>query len=367
MPEPLRPSSSSLPSTLLTGYPGFLASRLLPLLLQAGHRRVTALVQPHVMHQARQQLDRLEERAPGSGALVELIPGDLTRPDVVEKHQEVGRPSDVFHLAALYDLDVERDAAMAVNVQGTRNLLELAMERGSVERFHHVSTCYVSGRHPGTFREEDLDVGQTFNNHYEESKFLAELQVQRAAAEGLSCTIYRPSIVVGDSRTGETAKYDGPYNLLRWIGAQPLVAFTPRIPGMKGARLNVVPVDFLVAALVALSRRDDTRGRTFHLADHRPLEVRDFIRVSAAALGRKVVPVPLPLGAARRLMHAAGWLPGLPRIPANSLDYLSHPTRYGTEDTLPLLEEEGIEPPRFSDYVDGLVAYLRAHPDSPGG
>ena len=108
-----------------------------------------------------------------------------------------------------------RDVAVRVNVDGTRNVLE-ALERSPLlTRLHYFSTCYVSGRHPGPFGEDDLEVGAPFNNYYEETKNLAETEVRRHMSAGMPATIYRPSIVVGDSRTGETQKFDGPYFVMQ--------------------------------------------------------------------------------------------------------------------------------------------------------
>jgi thioester reductase-like protein len=357
------PSTSPGSSLLLTGFPGFLATRLLPRLLETRSERVRALVEPSMLPLARKRVEDFERQTPGSEGRIEVIPGDITDPGIVAAGSSLGTPSEVFHLAALYRLDVPRAAATAVNVEGTRNLLAALERIGSVRRFHHVSTCYVSGRHPGLFREQDLEVGQSFNNHYESTKYQAEMIVREAGSTGCPITIYRPSIVVGDSRTGRTAKYDGPYHLLRWIDALPGAALVPRVPGSSKAELNVIPVDFLVQALAALSRREDTNGLTFHLADPRPLKVPEFVRVSARALGKRVLAVPLPLSAARFLMAMAGRVPGMPRIPPNAVDYLQHPTRYGTDQTTPLLEEEGIRTPNFADYAERLVGYLRENPE----
>jgi thioester reductase-like protein len=349
--------------TLLTGFPGFLASRLLPLLLEDQDRSVTALAAPFMHSLARRRLEELEERAPWLQGRVRILAADLSDPQLLDGPVGSLEPADVFHLAAIYRLDVDRSSAMAVNVEGTRRLAELARESGSVWRFHHVSTCYVSGRYAGTFHEKHLEEGQTFNNHYEESKYLAELAVRNTLTGMVPFTIYRPSIVVGDSRTGQTGKYDGPYRLFQWIRAQPGIAVVPRVPGMRDARLNVVPVDFVVRAIAALSRRRDTRGRTLHLADPDPLPVRDFLRVSGRSLGKAVLPIPTPPGAARMFMSWAGRLPGFPRIPGESLAYLSHPTHYGMAATLPLLEEVGILPPPFRDYAERIVSYMENHPD----
>ncbi len=120
----------------------------------------------------------------------------------------------VFHLAAIYDLAVERSLAMRVNVEGTRNVTRFAASLRALKHFHHVSTCYVAGQRIGRILEIELEHAAGFRNHYEETKYRAELEVERAKRE-LPVIIHRPSVVCGDSRTGETAKYDGIYYMMR--------------------------------------------------------------------------------------------------------------------------------------------------------
>ncbi|HSP35304.1 MAG TPA: SDR family oxidoreductase, partial [Thermoanaerobaculia bacterium] len=190
-----------MPTIFLTGFPGFLGSELLPRLLRREPGlRARLLVQPKFAPLAR-------ERAASLGNRVEIVEGDITKRLTVSADDVV----EIWHLAAIYDLGVQREFAMRVNVDGTRNVLEFAQRCASLRRFHYFSTCYVSGRYDGTFRETDLERGQTFNNYYEETKYLAEVDVQSRMRAGLPATIYRPSIVVGDSATGATQKYDGPY------------------------------------------------------------------------------------------------------------------------------------------------------------
>ena len=132
------------------------------------------------------------------------------------------------------DLGVRREVGMRVNLYGTRHVLDFAAACEGLERFHYFSTCYVSGRHPGIFHEHDLERGQAFSNWYEETKYQAEREVRERMQEGLRATIYRPSIVVGDSRTGATRKYDGPYGMIRWMLRQrrtvPIPGIRERIP-----------------------------------------------------------------------------------------------------------------------------------------
>ena len=149
--------------------------------------------------------------------------GDLTEPGLglADGRRLAADVTEIWHLAAVYDLGVPRDVGMRVNVEGTRNVLRFAEGCPDLRRHHYVSTCYVSGRHCGPFHESDLDVGQAFNNFYEETKFLAEVRWPRPGHGGMPTSVYRPAIVVGDSRTGDTQKFDGPYFLLQWLLRQP--------------------------------------------------------------------------------------------------------------------------------------------------
>jgi len=147
---------------------------------------------------------------------------------------------EIYHLAAIYDLGVRREFAMRVNVEGTRNMLEFACHCRGLRRFQYVSTCYVSGTHAGEFSETDLERGQRFHNFYEETKYLAEVDVQKRMREGLPVTIYRPAIVVGDSKTGNTQKYDGPYSVIRFLLRQPRLAVLPKMGDPDRTEVNLV-------------------------------------------------------------------------------------------------------------------------------
>src|SRR5205085_9496429 len=149
-----------------------------------------------------------------------------------------------FHLAAIYDLAVQQDLAMRVNVEGTRHVNEFARTVSNLRRYHYVSTCYVAGQRTGVIREDELRHDAGFRNHYEETKYLAELEVEQLKGE-LPVTIHRPAVVCGDSRTGETAKYDGIYYLINYLLMWPGALSLANI-GNAEVRLNVVHVDFVV-------------------------------------------------------------------------------------------------------------------------
>jgi nucleoside-diphosphate-sugar epimerase len=254
-----------------------------------------------------------------------------------------------------------------VNVEGTRHVLALARGAPGLARFHHVSTCYVSGRFPGLFREGDLERGQAFNNFYEETKYLAEVEVDRARREGMPATVYRPAVVVGDSATGETQKYDGPYYAMRWLLRQPRLAIMPVVGDPRATVFNVVPRDFVVDAIAHLSARAETAGGTYALADPDPPTVDEMLRILARATGRRVLRVPLTRGMAKGAIRRVPGVYRLMRIPAPAVDYFVHPTRYGTDAARAALAGSGIAVPPFASYAGRLVRFVREHPEIGSG
>jgi nucleoside-diphosphate-sugar epimerase len=268
----------------------------------------------------------------------------------------------VFHLAAVYDLSVARDVAMRVNVTGTRNVLAFAQACPRIRRLHYVSTCFVSGRHAGLFSENDLDEGQSFNNYYEETKYLAEVEVQACMRGGLPTTVYRPAIVVGDSRSGATQKYDGPYFVIRWLLRQPFLALMPIVGQPTTTRVNLVPRDFIVDAISHLSSLDTSVGRVYQLADPDPLTVSELIEVISRAAGKKVVRIPLPRAAAKFAIEHVPGVRRITKIPSPTIDYFVHPTEYSCANTLADLASSGLKVPPFAAYVECLVDFVRNHP-----
>jgi thioester reductase-like protein len=355
-----------MPTVFVTGFPGFLGSELVRRVLRRPERTdVVCLVQPKFAELANARVAEIVASEKVASGRIELVAGDVTAPGLglEGKRALARRLHEFFHLAAVYDLSVAREVGMKVNVDGTRHVLDLAAEAPSLARVQYVSTCYVSGRWTGIFRESDLDKGQEFNNHYEETKYLAELEVRRRIADGLPATIYRPAVVVGDSATGETQKFDGPYYVLRWLLKQPTVAVLP-VPGdPERSRINVVPRDFVLDAIEALSTFDGAAGVCYQLADPEPSTIDEVIDLFAAATGRAIVRVPTPLGLAK---GAIEHVPGVERvmgIPSSAVDYFVHPTFYDTTNADRDLGRFGISCPRFAAYLPTLVAFLKRHPE----
>jgi thioester reductase-like protein len=350
---------------LLTGFPGFLGSALLPrILAPRSEAEAVCLVQSRFADLARTRRDELCHHHPQLANRIHLVEGDICEPGLGLGPKADISPeiTEIFHLAAVYDLMVERDLAMKVNVEGTRRVLAFAEQCSRLHRLHYVSTCYVSGRWAGIFTEEDLDLGQRFNNFYEETKFLAEVEVQTWRDQGLPTTVYRPSIVVGDSRTGATQKYDGPYFVIRWLLRQPWLALLPVVGDPSAVRVNLVPRDFVIDALAYLSGLERSLGRVYQLADPNPLTVEQLLAEIETATGKKVLQIPVLLGPTKM---ALDHLPGafrLVQIPSAAIDYFVQPTHYTTHNTLEDLEGSEIRVPPVSSYLGRLVEFVRRNP-----
>ncbi len=367
---------------LLTGFPGFLGSELVRRILarkRQAFRRLPGAAEVHDpgeeasggdRSRARPPPDRPEEaRRPASPAACSSSPATSRRRISVSRipptlAREV---SEIFHLAAVYDLSVKRESAMKINVLGTRNVLDFAGRCAKLRRLQYISTCYVSGRYAGIFREDDLVRGQEFNNFYEETKYLAEVEVRESMKAGMPVSIYRPAVVTGDSRTGETQKYDGPYYVIRWLLKQPTVAVLP-VPGdPKRTRINLVPRDFVIDAIAALSESKGAAGKCYQLADPDPPTIDDAITLMGKATGRVIVRVPMPLNVAKSAIEYVPGVYQLLGIPASAVDYFIHPTFYDTTNADRDLAALGIHCPKLADYMPHLVEFMRAHPDIESG
>jgi thioester reductase-like protein len=351
----------------VTGFPGFLASELMRrLLAQEEKSSFLCLVQPKFLALAQEQRASLEKKLPGSLGRIHFVSGDLTVPglgiDSAQSEIDFSSLTEVFHFAAVYDLNVRESLAQKVNVEGTRNVLEFLRTIPKLQKFHYVSTCYVSGKYNGVFHETDLEVGQKFNNFYESTKYEAEKLVRAKMKAGLPTIIYRPSIVVGNSQTGETQKFDGVYFVMQWLLKQSKNAILPRLSNPENFTINLVPSDYVLDAMAYLAVQGASIGKTFQLADPHPLTIAQVTQVLAAACERKLIEIPVPRSIAK---FAVGKIPGVEGwvgIPRNALDYFVHPTAYATEETQLALKDSGIVCPSFRDYAKTLVDFMKNHP-----
>ncbi len=355
-------------AVLMTGFPGFLGSALLPgILAKREGSRVICVVQERHMGEAGAKLAEIQAAHPHTVDRVQLVEGDITEPylglsdSVLVGPDSLDDVDEVWHLAAVYDLAVPEDIATLVNVGGTDRVLEFCRERPNFRRLQYVSTCYVSGRYDGEFTEDMLEEGQEFQNHYESTKFEAERLVRAAMAEGLPATIYRPGIVVGDSRTGETQKYDGPYFVADYMKRLPAVTFLPNVD--KDVMASLVPRDYVIAAMDALSVLDRSEGKTYQLTDPNPPSAREVAEIFGRHLGKTLIWLPVSVSVVRFLLGTVPGLEPLTGLPAETLDYFAFPTTYGTAHTVADLEGTGVSCPNFRDYADKLLDFMAAHPE----
>ncbi len=352
---------------LMTGFPGFLGSALLPRLL-ARRRGTTAvcLVQPQHAVLARSRVKELEVTDPVTTGRIRLVVGDITAPGLglaPEDREQIIDVEEVWHLAAVYDLAVAPEVARRVNVDGTENVLAFSREQSGLRRLQYVSTCYVSGRYEGHFAECALDEGQTFRNHYEQTKYEAEVRVRAAMADGLPATVYRPGIVVGDSATGATQKYDGPYFLASFLARQTAVSLVPALGDTERVRVCLVPRDFVVDAMDELSVLEESEGRTYALVDPDPPTVATVVSTFAHHLGTRPVWVPLPLRPVHAIVDHVPGVEQLLGLPAEALDYFASPTTYATDNTTRDLAASGLACPPFESYAHRLLDFMSEHPE----
>jgi thioester reductase-like protein len=356
----------ALSTIFFTGFPGFLGVELLPRVLRRSpDATATCLVQGKFAPLARQRVDEIVAKDPSLAGRIVLVEGDITVPGLGldDAAAIAADTTELWHLAAVYDLSVPRDVGLRINVDGTRHVLDFAETATGLQRFQYVSTCYVSGRYAGPFAETDLEKGQSFNNFYEETKFLAEVDVQQRMHKGLPTSIYRPGIVVGDSTTGATQKYDGPYYALQWLLRQPRVAVMPVAGDSTAFRFNIVPRDYVIGAIAHLSGEDRSKDRVYQLADPNPLTVAELYTEMARATGRKLIRIPITRKMAKLSIEKVPGVYKLLRIPSSTVDYLTHPTHYLTTNAVEDLEGSGISCPSVPDYLPTLVDFMRAHPE----
>jgi thioester reductase-like protein len=261
---------------LLTGGTGFLGGEIVKRILERHPRtRVALLVRSTTRETARERVDKLLFRTFGKDAgrhadRVDVVEGDISLRGAGMDSERSARLSEridhVIHCAASVRFDLPLDVARRDNTEGTRNVLGIAERMPRLGRFDDVGTAFVAGNRRGVIREDDLDVGQRFSNSYEQTKMEAEKLV-RTFAESHPTTIYRPSIVVGNSHTGETSTFQGFYQILLFYrklyskGIRvPIVPADPNMP------VDIVPIDYVVDALFALMQSTKSLGRSFHLA-----------------------------------------------------------------------------------------------------
>ncbi|MFO1345100.1 MAG: SDR family oxidoreductase [Rhodocyclaceae bacterium] len=359
----------------ITGASGFIGKRLVRKLLERDGSVVYFLVralEADAVAQLREYWGVDESRA------IPVV-GDLTQPllgvSAADKKKLSKKITHFFHLAAIYDLKADAESQQRANVDGTRNTVQFAEAIGS-KHFHLFSSIASAGLFEGLFREDMFEEAENLDHPYFRTKHDSEAIVRRECK--LPWRIYRPAIVVGDSRTGEMDKIDGPYYFFKLIQKmrKMLPPWMPTI-GLEGGRINVVPVDFVVAAVDHIAHLKNEDGKCFHLVDPTPMRVGDLLntiaraahapemalRINAALLGfipRHMRKALMALTPVRRIRHAIMKDFGLPD---DILTFINYPTRFDCRETLRALKGSDIAVPPLDTYAWRLWDYWERHLD----
>ncbi len=350
----------------VTGATGFIGRHLVERLLERDG-------DIHVLVRAgsQERLSRLVRRwGAGAAGRVKPIVGDLAEPRLGLSDERVaqlaGRVEHFFHLAAIYDMTAGDLTNEQLNVGGTRNAIDLADAVG-VGHLHHVSSVAVAGERRGLFREDHFDEGQALPSAYHRTKFLSEKLVREQAM--VPWRVYRPAIVVGHSQTGEMDKIDGPYYFFKAI--QKVRHALPEWVPLVGPELgytNIVPVDYVAAAIDHIAHQPDLDGQAFHLTNPVPMRVGESLNAFAKAAHApqlalridKRLTDALPKGTLSMLMK-------LPQvrdvrrtmladvgIPEEVVEHMALKPQFDTRDTERALAGSGIEVPQLHTYADKL-------------
>ena len=250
-----------------------------------------------------------------------------------------------------------REMAETLNMGGTREVLELGRVCDHLRSLVIHSSAFVSGNRKGLVLEDELNEGQSFHSSVEETLGRAE-RCARAAMNELPIVVLRPTQIIGDSTTGEVDRLDGPYTLIVLILNAPQDLMIP-LPTRGEAPMHLVPVDYVVRAARIIGRDDSAAGRTFHLADRRPLTVRRVFEEVARSAGKREPAGYIPSKLTRALLRTPGF-GKVSKAQRAFVDLISTSVRYDTSHSQELLAESGISCPPFESYVDQLVAYVRA-------
>jgi NAD(P)-dependent dehydrogenase (short-subunit alcohol dehydrogenase family) len=362
-------------SYFVTGATGFIGRHLVELLLKR-KGKIYCLVR----RGSTGKLDELRERWGVGEDRVVTINGDLGRKNLGLSQDNLdllkGKVKHFFHLAAIYDLAKDADSQAEANIEGTKHAVELA-ETLRVGVFHHTSSIAVAGVYSGMFREDMFDEAEGLSvNPYFRAKHDSEAIVRRECKRPYR--IYRPGMVVGHSKTGEMDKVDGPYYFFKLIqrlrGLLP--PWMPTI-GLEGGRMNIVPVDFVAAAMDHIGHTPGEDGNVFHLTDPSPKRIGEVLNLFCEVGHAPKMSMRLdarmfnfiPSGVRQGL----SMLPPVKRvsemvlkdlgIPSAVMKFINYPTRFDSRNTERVLKGTSIKVPKLDKYAAKLWDYWERNLD----
>jgi NAD(P)-dependent dehydrogenase (short-subunit alcohol dehydrogenase family) len=353
----------------VTGATGFIGRNLVQRLLKR-EGTVYALVRAG----SRGRLEELRTSFGPDGARVVPIAGDLAVSGLGVSEEDLltlrGEVDHFFHLAAIYDMTAGAEAQEIANVEGTRHAVELA---GAIEAgcFHHVSSIAVAGMYRGEWREDMFEEAEGLDTHpYFRTKHESERVVREECSR--PWRVYRPGIVVGDSRSGEIDKVDGPYygfKLLQQM-RRVLPSWLPTL-GVEGGEINIVPVDYVADAMDYIAHKPGLDGQAFSLTDPNPKTAGEMINLFARAADAPQARLRLDSGvtepATSLIRTGMRFFPPARRaakigldqlgIPAGVLSYFSYPTHFDSSNAEAALAGSGISVPPLESYADRIWDY----------
>jgi NAD(P)-dependent dehydrogenase (short-subunit alcohol dehydrogenase family) len=359
----------------VTGATGFIGRNLVERLLQR-EGTIYALVRAG----SRGRLEELRTAWGADGARVVPITGDLSQPGLGVSEEDLvtlrGAVDHFFHLAAIYDLTADAETQEIANVEGTRHAVELAtaIEAGC---FHQVSSIAAAGLYDGVWSEDMFEEAQNLDTH---PYFRTKHESERVAREECArpWRVYRPGIVVGDSRSGEIDKIDGPYYFFKLLQRLRRVApsWLPML-GIEGGEINIVPVDFVAAAIDHIAHEPGLDGRAFHLTDPNPRTAGEVVNLFARAAGAPQAALRLDTDvtdpATSLIRTGLRLLPPARRVaklaldeigvPPSVLTYVNYPTKFDSTETQEVLAGTGIEVPPLESYAQRVWDYWERNLD----
>lgn len=341
-----------------TGYPGFLASNLIKGLVRQNEEidHIYLLVLPEMVQKAETDLNKLL----ADSSKISIIPGDITISNLNLREKEQSAIHDsvthVYHLAAIYDLAVPKNLAYKVNVVGTDNVNNWVKTLPKLKRYTYFSTAYVSGLREGKIYETELIMNQSFKNHYERTKYEAEVLVQQLIPT-VPTTIIRPGVVKGHSKTGETNKFDGPYFIFNFFDKIRKLPIIPYL-GNGDAEGNFVPQDYIIDATLFLSHSEKGIGKTYHLTDPNPYTVREQYKMIMEALIGKTPRGTIPLALSKAFLSFSSirkWL----GVEKEAMDYFTCYSSYDASQAQEDLKDSGIRCPSFKEALGPMVDFYK--------